>query len=173
MFILAISCLTISSLPWFSLPNILDSYALLLFRASDFAFTTRHIHNWVLFLLSTSPFILTRAASNCPLLLPSSILDTFLPGGLIFQGHIFLPFYSIHGALQARILEWVAISFPSEARFVRTLHYDPSVLGGPCTAWLIASLSYAGPFAGTRLWSLSTSSGSWSAISDSLPPHGL
>ena len=33
--------------------------------------------------------------------------------------------------LTARILEWVAISSSGGPRFVRTLHYDLSVLGGP------------------------------------------
>ena len=46
---------------------------------------------------------------------------------------IFLPFHTFHRVLQARILEWIAISSSSGPRFVRTLHYDPSVLGGP--AW--------------------------------------
>ena len=35
--------------------------------------------------------------------------------------------------LKAKILEWVAVSFSSGPCFVRTLHYDLSVLGGP--AW--------------------------------------
>ena len=30
----------------------------------------------------------------------------------------------------------------------------PVCLGWPCTAWLIASLSYSSPFATTRLWSM-------------------
>ena len=33
--------------------------------------------------------------------------------------------------LQARILKWFAISFSSGPCFVRTLHHDPSILGGP------------------------------------------
>ena len=37
----------------------------------------------------------------------------------------------------ARILEWVAISSSSRPQFVRTVHYDPSVLGSP--AWLAHS----------------------------------
>ena len=38
---------------------------------------------------------------------------------------------TVHGILQARILKWVAIPFSSGPCFVRTLHHDPSVLGGP------------------------------------------
>ena len=33
--------------------------------------------------------------------------------------------------LQARILKWPNIPFSSGPRFVRTLHHDPSILGGP------------------------------------------
>ena len=40
-----------------------------------------------------------------------------------------LPFHTVSGVLQARILEWIAISFLSGPCFVRTLHYDPSILG--------------------------------------------
>ena len=46
----------------------------------DFTFTTRHIHNWVLFLFWPILFILSGAISNCPLVFPSSILDTSWPG---------------------------------------------------------------------------------------------
>ena len=38
-----------------------------------------------------------------------------------------------YGVLKARILKWFAIPFSSGPHFVRTLHHDPSVLGGP--AW--------------------------------------
>ena len=44
---------------------------------------------------------------------------------------IFLPFHAVHGVLKARILKWLPIPFSSGPHFVRTLHYDPSVLSGP------------------------------------------
>ena len=75
--------------------------------------------------------IFTEAISNYPLLFPSSILGTFQLRGLIFQCHIFLPFHTVHGVLQARILEWVVISFTCGLHFVRILQYDLSILGGP------------------------------------------
>ena len=56
------------------------------------------------------------------------MLGTYQPGEFIFQCHIFLPFPTVHGVLKA-----IAIPFSSGPHFVRTLHYDPSVLGGP--AW--------------------------------------
>jgi len=57
----------------------------------------------------------------------------FLPTVVDINGHIFLPFHTVHVVLQAWMLEWVSISFSSGPHFVRTLHYDPSILGGP--AW--------------------------------------
>ena len=42
--------------------------------------STRHIYNLVLFPVWPSHFIISGAISNCPLLFPSSILDTFQPG---------------------------------------------------------------------------------------------
>ena len=43
----------------------------------------------------------------------------------------FLHFYTVHGILAARILEWFASLFCSRSRFVRILHYDPSFFTGP------------------------------------------
>ena len=56
-----------------------------------------------------SHFILSGAISNFPPLFPTSILDTYQPGGLIFWCHIFLPFHTVHGVLTTRILVWFAI----------------------------------------------------------------
>ena len=39
--------------------------------------------------------------------------------------------HPVHGVLTARILEQFAIPSSSGPRFVRTLHYDPSILSGP------------------------------------------
>ena len=56
-------------------PNIPDSYAILLFTASDLASITSHIHNWVLFFLVWLPlFILFGVISP---LFSSSILGTY------------------------------------------------------------------------------------------------
>ena len=64
------------------------------------------IHNWALSLLWPNLFILSVAISP---LYPCSMLDTFWSGGHIFQCPVFLPFHSVHGVLEARILEWFAI----------------------------------------------------------------
>ena len=77
-FTLAISCLTMFNLPWFVDLMFPGFYAILFFIASDFTVTSRHIHNWVSFLLWPSLFILSGAIS---LLFPGSILDPCWPGG--------------------------------------------------------------------------------------------
>ena len=41
-----------------------------------------------------------------------------------------LPIHTVHGVLAARILEWFAIPSSRGPHFIRTLHYNPSVLGG-------------------------------------------
>ena len=134
MFTLAISYLTTSNLPLIHGPNIPGYYAILSFTASEFIFTTRHIHKWVSFPLWLTLFILSGAIS---LLLSSSIVVTYQSGvggwWLIFQCHIFLPFNSVHGVLKARILMSFAIPFSSGPLSVRPLHHDPS---RPYPAWL-------------------------------------
>ena len=60
------------------------SWMLLFLTALGFTFTTRHIHNRASFPLWPSCFILSGAINNCSTLFPSSISDTFQPGGLIF-----------------------------------------------------------------------------------------
>ena len=42
-----------------------------------------------------------------------------------------LPFHTVHGVLKAKILKWFSIPFSSGPHFVRTLHHDLSILGGP------------------------------------------
>src|SRR5574339_516226 len=52
-------------------------------------------------------------------------------GEFIFQCPNFLLLHTVHGVLKARILKWFAIPFSSGPHFVRALHHDPPVLGGP------------------------------------------
>ena len=64
----------------------------------------------------------------------------------------FMGLYTIYGVLQARLLAWVAVSSSDGPRF--TEHFTMTHLSWwSCMVWLIASLSYASPFA-TRLWSM-------------------
>ena len=95
----------------------------------------------MLFLLWLHLFIVSGVISP---LISNSILGTYWPGEFIFQCPIFLPFHTVHGVLKTRILKWFAIPFSSRLCFVRTLHHDASVLGGPTQH----SLSY------TKLWSM-------------------
>ena len=100
-------------------------------------FHHQSIHNWVLFLLWLSPFILSGVISP---LISSSILGTYRPGEFIFQCPIFLPFHTVNGVLKARILKWFAIPFSSGSHSVRPLHRDLAILGGP-TWYGLVSLS--------------------------------
>ena len=75
-----------------------------------------------------SLFILSGVISS---LVSSTILGTYFPGELIFQCPIFLPFHTFHGVFKAGILKWFVIPFSSGPHFVRTLHHDPFILGGP------------------------------------------
>ena len=97
MFSLAISCMTISYLPWFMDLTFQVPMQYYFFPVSNFTFTIRHIHRCVLFPLCPNCFILPGAISNCPPLFPSSMLDTFWPGELILWYHIFLPFDTVCG----------------------------------------------------------------------------
>ena len=71
--------------------NFSGSYVIL-FLQHQTAFTTRHIHSWVLFLLWLSLFLPSGAIS---LVFSSSILDTYWPGGFFFHCHVFLPLLTI------------------------------------------------------------------------------
>ena len=127
MFTLAISCLTTFNLPWFMdlTFQVPMQYCYLQHRTlipSPVTSTTGHCFCF--------GFILSGAIS---LLFSSRILGTYWPGEFIFQCPIFLPFHTVHGILKARILKWFAIPFSSGPGFARTLHRDPSILGG--TTW--------------------------------------
>ena len=94
VFILAISCLTTSNLPWF-----MD----LTFQALMKYCSLQHRT-----LLSTPDTPTTGHNFHC---YSSSLLDTYWPGEFIFQYPIFLPFHTVHGVLKARI--WSGLPFLS------------------------------------------------------------
>ena len=116
---------------WLNWTELMDltfhPYAILFFTTSEFSSVTSHILNWVLFLLWLRLFILSGVISP---LISSIILGTYRPGEFIFQCPVFLPFHTIHGVLKARIPKWFYIPSSTGPHFVRTLHYDPSILGG-------------------------------------------
>ena len=156
-FTLAISCLITSKFSLFHGPNIPDSYAILLFAALNFTLTTRHIHNWVSFLLWPSLFILSGTISNYPVLFLSSILDMFWPSGFIFLFHIFLPSYTLYWVLTARILKWFAIPPPVNHVLSELSTLTPPSWW-PYMACFIASELHK-PLRLTRLWSMKGKTG--------------
>ena len=128
MFTLAVSCLIMSNLLCFmdltfQVPLQYCSLQLQSWLSPPDTSTTEHRF---CFDPATS-FFLELLVSRFPLC-PSSIPDTFWPGGLIFQCHIFLPSHTIHGVLEAGIPEWLAIPSSRGPRFVRTLHCNLSIL---------------------------------------------
>ena len=125
IFTLAISRLTTSDLPWFMDLTFQVPMQYLLFTASEFTSITNHNHNSMSFLLWRHLFILSGVIS--PLISGSATTNLGSPS----LCPIFLPFHTVHGVLKARIMKWFAIPFSSGPRFVRALHHDPSVLGGP------------------------------------------
>ena len=141
-FTLAISCLTTSNLPWFmdltfQVPMqscSLQHWTLLL---SPVTSTTGY---W--FLLWLHCFILSGVISP---LISSSILGTYWPGEFLFQYPIILPFYTVHGVLETRILKWIVFSSPGYHVLSELFTMSHS---WPCTLYLITSMSYKMPVPG-------------------------
>ena len=142
MFNLSIFCFTISNLPWFTDLTFQVSmhYCSLqhqtLLSTPDTSTTKHHFR----FGPSTSFFLELFIVA-----LHSSPITYWTCSNLRgSSSSIFSPFHTVHGILQARIQEWFAISSFSGPHFVRTLHCDMSILGGP---------THASPFTTTMLWS--------------------
>ena len=100
-------------------------YETLLFTRSGFI--TSHIWNWVLFLLWLHAFIISVIPSP---LISRSILGICQPWEILFLYTIFC-----HGMLLMGFSKqeyWRdSHSLLQGLRFVKTLHHDPSILGGP------------------------------------------
>ena len=128
MLTLAISCLATFFLPWFMgltfyVPMQYCSLQLQTLISPPNTSTTEH---HFCFGPATSFSLELLIIAFCSF--PSSIFDTFRPGVLILWCCTFLPFHTAYGFLQARILEWFSITSSSGPSFVRTLHYDLSIL---------------------------------------------
>ena len=117
-------------------PNILGSFEILLFTASEFTPITRYIHNRVLFLLWLHLFILSGHISP---MISSSILGTYQPREFTSQCPIFWPFHTVHGVLKARIL--FCPSLLQGKMLCQNSPPWPIHLGWPYAAWLIVSSS--------------------------------
>ena len=114
-------------------PNVPGSYAIFPLTALDLVSIISHIHNPVTSTTgycfcfgSVSSFFLELSLHWSPVAYwaPTTL------GPLSFSVH-FLPFPTVHGVPKARILKWFAIPFSRGPRFLRPLHHDPAVLGGP------------------------------------------
>ena len=121
-FTLAVSCLTTSNLPWF-----MD----LTFQVPMQYCSLQHRT------LLLSPVTSTAGYCICFGSIPSFFLELFLHWSPVaywapinLGSSSFLPFHTLHGVLEARILKWFAISFSSGPHSVRPLHHDLPVLGG-------------------------------------------
>ena len=142
MFTIYVSCLTTSNLSWltdltFQVP--MQCYSLW----HQFTYTSRYIHSWAYFALQLSFFIPSAALSP---LFSSSILDTYWPGGFIFQCYIFLPFQYCSLGSQGKNAEVVCHSLLHWTTFCQNSPPWPVRLGWPYTVWLVVSLNYA------KLW---------------------
>ena len=120
VFTLAISCLTTSHLPWFmdlifQVPMPYCSLQHWTWLSPLETSTSEHLFHFGLAEMGQSPFILSGAVSSCPLLFPGRTLDTFWPGGLIFQCHIFLFSHTVHGAFAHEC--WSGLPLPVDHIF--------------------------------------------------------
>ena len=134
MFTLAISCLTTSNLPRF-----MD----LTFQVPMQYCSLQHRT------LLLSPVTFTTGCCFSFGHIPSFCLELFLHGspvaywaptdlGSFSSVSYIFAFHTVHGVLEARILKWFAIPFSSGPHFVRTVHQDLSVLGGPTQHGLVS-----------------------------------
>ena len=122
-FTLAISCLTTSNLPWF-----MD----LTFQVPMQYWSLQHQT------LLLSPITSTTGYCFCFGSIPSFFLEFFLHwypvahwvptnlGSFIFQCPIFLPFHTVHGVLQARILKyyWILKNTEPDLRLSLLQRYE-------------------------------------------------
>ena len=98
--------------------------------------------------------ILSGAISNCSPVFSSSILNAFQPRGLIFCCHIFLCFLTVHGVLDARILDSGLPSPPPADHVLSELFTVTRSRSVVPRSRLRALLSYASPYTMTKPWSM-------------------
>ena len=133
MLTLTISCLTTSNLPWFmDLTFQVPMLCCPLQHQTLFPSPATSTTGWCFCFGSVSSFFLVISP-----LISSSILRTFWPGEFIFQIPIFLPFYTVHGVLKARILKW--LPFPSPVD-----HVLSELSSVTCPSWVaLPSMSHS------------------------------
>ena len=145
IFNLNISSFTTSNLPWL-MDLIFRFLCKFFFIALNFTFTTRHIHNWAPFSLWPSCCFISIAISHCPQHFLSSILDTLRYGDSPHLSYLFVFPYCLWGSPGKNT--GVCCHFLHQwTLFCQNSSLRPIHLGWPYKAWLIASLSYASPYA--------------------------
>ena len=159
IFTLVILCLTTSNLFWFmdltfQVPMRYCSvqHQTLISTPDRLYFHHRHSHKChFCFGPAASFFLELLVIALCSS--PSSILNTFWPGGLIFWCQNFLLYHDVHGVLVARILERVAISSSSRPHlsglFIMTC---PSKVG--LCGMVYSFLELCKPLQHEQLWSM-------------------
>ena len=152
MFNLVISCLTLFNLLWFMRLTFQVSMRYCFYDIKLYFHHQTHPQLSVISALA-SLFILPGAISHCSLLFSSNILDTIQPRGSHLPVITFCLSYWPHdspgkntGVVCHFLLQWIMLCQNSSLW--------PVHLGWPCMAWLITSLSYAGPFIMKSLWSV-------------------
>ena len=142
MFTLVISCLTTFNLPWF-----MD----LTFQIPMQYCSLQHQTYWSRPSNSHGLTLPTSTTEHCfcfgsvalfflELFLHCSPVAYWAPTNLGSSSFsvVSLLFHTVHGVLKARILNWFAIPFSSGPHFVRPLHHDLSILGGPTRNGLVS-----------------------------------
>ena len=114
-------------------PNILGSYAMLPFTASDLASITSHINKCVLFLLSLCLFVLSGVISP---LISSSILGCSSYWGVHLSVSYLSAFSYCSWGSQDKKTEVVCHSLLQWTTFCQNSPPRPVHLGWPYTAWL-------------------------------------
>ena len=141
MFTFSIFCLITFNLPWFM--DLTFLWNIVLYSIALYFHQGTHPQLSIISLW-LSCFILYGAISNCSLFFPSSILDTFQSGGLMFWFHSFCLIILFMEFLWQE--HWSGLPFPPPVDHVLSELYK---------AFLIDLLSYTSPFIMTMLWSMS------------------
>ena len=136
MFTLAISCLTTSNLPWFIDLTFQVPIHIALYSIRLYFHHLAYPQLGVVFALALSLQSFWSYFSS-----DLQLHIGYLPTWEVHLSVSYLSFHTVYLILKARILKWFAIPFSSGPRFVRTLHHDLSILGGPTKAWPLVSLS--------------------------------
>jgi len=155
MFNLAISCLTMSNLPWFMdltfhVPKQCYSFQHWTFISPpDMSTIGHHFHFGPAASFFLELLVIALHTSPVAYWTPSD-----LGGGgwcHLSVTYLFAFSYCPWGSLGKKSV--VCCHFlPQWTTFCQNSSLWPVHLGWPCTAWLIASLSYASPFTTTKLW---------------------